>query len=43
MFYAKDIIGWIGNWAVIPERGGVCLVDWRTSKHIFVPKERREG
>lgn len=43
MFYAKDAIGWIGNWAVIPEQDGVYLVDWRTSNHIFVPKERSEG
>lgn len=43
MFRSENVSGWIGRWAVIPESDGVYLVDWRTGKNIFVPKERREG
>jgi hypothetical protein len=43
MFRSEDVIGWIGHWAVIPDRDGIYLVDWGTGKNIFVPEERREG
>ena len=44
MFSSKDVIGWIGNMAVVPTDGGVWLVDWGNSdKRIFVPKEREGG
>lgn len=36
MFSSKDIIGWIGNIAVIPVDGGFFLVDWDGSKKIFI-------
>lgn len=40
MFNAKDVIGWIGNMAVVKAVDGVWLVDWSNSrKRIFVPKE----
>ena len=39
MFHIKDVIGWIGNMAVVPTYDGVYLVDWSNGKRIFVPKE----
>ena len=40
MFNIKNVIGWIGNMAVVPMRDGVWLVDWGNPKNrIFVPKE----
>lgn len=38
MFSIKDVIGWIGNMAVVPATDGVYLVDWGNGKRIFVPK-----
>ena len=42
MFHTKDVIGWIGNMAVVPTHDGVYLVEWGTGKRIFVPKEDEE-
>lgn len=42
MFTRKQIIGWIGNMAVIPVTDGVYLVDWGNGKRIFVPKESED-
>jgi hypothetical protein len=39
MFNAKNVIGWIGNMAVVKVSNGVYLVDWSNGKRIFVPKE----
>jgi hypothetical protein len=37
MFSKKDVIGWIGNVAVIKADGGYMLVDWLNSdKRLFV-------
>lgn len=44
MFNSKDVIGWIGNMAVVKAVDGVWLVDWgNANNRIFVPKEREEG
>lgn len=42
MFNAKDVIGWIGNMAVVKAVDGVWLVDWSNGKRIFVPKESED-
>lgn len=42
MFNSKDVIGWIGNMAVVKAVDGVWLVDWgNSSKRIFVPREAK--
>ena len=41
MFNSKNVIGWIGNMAVVPASDGVWLVDWGNSdRRIFVPKKK---
>lgn len=42
MFNAKNIVGWIGNMAVVSAKEGFYLVDWSNGKHIFVPKKYTE-
>lgn len=37
MFNIKDVVGWIGNVAVVKVNGGYWLVDWANSdKRFFV-------
>jgi hypothetical protein len=36
MFNMKNVIGWIGNVAVLPVDGGVMLVDMRSGNRKFV-------
>ena len=36
MFNIKNVIGWIGNAAVIPTKDGRWIVEWHTGKRMFV-------